>query len=56
MSIVVEGMGPAPMKATREFFVNREKNAVSEHGDHGGSQDRTDSFYWPAASYGSGGA
>ncbi|MCM3870318.1 MAG: gamma-glutamyltransferase family protein [Pyrinomonadaceae bacterium] len=26
---VVEGMGPAPMKATREFFVNREKTAVS---------------------------
>ena len=26
---VVEGMGPAPMKATREFFVNREKNASS---------------------------
>jgi len=24
---VVEGMGPAPMKATREFFVNREKDA-----------------------------
>ena len=26
---VVEGMGPAPMKATREFFVNREKTAAS---------------------------
>nr|MBA3257553.1 gamma-glutamyltransferase [Pyrinomonadaceae bacterium] len=26
---VVEGMGPAPMKATREFFVNREQNAGS---------------------------
>jgi gamma-glutamyltranspeptidase/glutathione hydrolase len=26
---VVEGMGPAPMKATREFFVNREKTANS---------------------------
>jgi gamma-glutamyltranspeptidase / glutathione hydrolase len=26
---VVEGMGPAPMKATREFFVNREKKATS---------------------------
>ncbi|HYN25355.1 MAG TPA: gamma-glutamyltransferase, partial [Pyrinomonadaceae bacterium] len=26
---VVEGMGPAPMKATREFFVHREKNAGS---------------------------
>jgi len=24
---VVEGMGPAPMKATREFFVNREKQS-----------------------------
>ena len=26
---VVEGMGPAPMKATREFFVNREKTAAA---------------------------
>lgn len=26
---VVEGMGPAPMKATREFFVNRQKNAAT---------------------------
>jgi gamma-glutamyltranspeptidase / glutathione hydrolase len=26
---VVEGMGPAPMKATREFFVDREKNAAA---------------------------
>ncbi|MGI9164876.1 MAG: gamma-glutamyltransferase family protein [Pyrinomonadaceae bacterium] len=26
---VVEGMGPAPMKATREFFVNRQKNVTS---------------------------
>ena len=27
---VVEGMGPAPMKATREFFINRAKNEPLE--------------------------
>jgi gamma-glutamyltranspeptidase/glutathione hydrolase len=27
--VVIEGMGQAPMKATREFFVNRQQNAPS---------------------------
>ena len=28
--VVIEGMGQAPMKATREFFVNRQKSSPSE--------------------------
>jgi len=28
--VVIEGMGQAPMKATREFFVNRQKSSLSE--------------------------
>ncbi|MBA3513580.1 MAG: gamma-glutamyltransferase family protein [Pyrinomonadaceae bacterium] len=38
---VVEGMGPAPMKATLEFFVNREKNAASSMATMAGAKTGT---------------
>jgi gamma-glutamyltranspeptidase/glutathione hydrolase len=34
--VVVEGMGQAPMKATLEFFVNRDANRISGGGRRGG--------------------
>ena len=44
--VVIEGMGQAPMKATREFFINRGQNESGHH-NAGRETRRSDSLHRP---------